>query len=196
MNVDSSRRDGGGRSADQVGVSIVPTLRLLKPAALILGVGLVGLVLGYWANAAFVPGTTPEQPIDFSHRIHAGDFEIPCLYCHSQARRSPVAGVPSVNKCVGCHNTVASDRPQIREVLQYFANKEPIPWIKVHDLPDFVYFPHKRHVAAGVECQTCHGPVETMDRVTRLAPTKMGLCLDCHKQHGVEHGLDCWTCHK
>lgn len=177
-------------------VSIVPALRALKPAALILVSGVGGLVFGYWANAAFFPGTTPGQPIDFSHRIHAGDYQIPCQYCHTQARRSAIAGVPSVSKCVGCHEVVATDRPQIREVMWYWDNKEPIPWIKVHDLPDFVYFPHKRHVLAGIECQTCHGPVETMDRVTRLAPTKMGLCLDCHKKHAVEHGLDCWTCHK
>ena len=179
-----------------MGVSIVPTLRVLRPAALMIAVGLVGLVFGYWANAAFFPGTTPEQPIDFSHKIHAGDFGVPCLYCHTEARRSTSAGVPSVNKCVGCHTIVATDRPQIREVMRYWANKEPIPWIKVHDLPDFVYFPHKRHVLAGVECQTCHGPVETMERVTRLAPMKMGLCLDCHKENAVENGLDCWTCHK
>lgn len=188
--------DPGTGTAASAGVSIVPTLKVLKPAALMLGVGLVGVAFGYGVNVVLFPGTTPEQPIDFSHRIHAGDFEIPCEYCHSQARRSPVAGVPSVNRCVGCHNVVATDRPQIREVLNYFENREPIPWIKVHDLPDFVYFPHKRHVQAGVECQTCHGPVETMERVTRMAPTKMGLCLDCHREQAVEHGTDCWTCHK
>ena len=177
-------------------VSIVPTLKVLKPAGMIAAVGLIGLVLGYYANAAFYPGTTPEQPINFSHRIHAGDFEIPCMYCHTQARRSISAGVPSVNKCVGCHNEIATDRPQIRKVINYFENKEPIPWVKVHDLPDFVYFPHKRHVQADVACQTCHGPVETMEKVTRMAPVKMGECLACHKENEVEHGLDCWTCHK
>jgi len=177
-------------------VSIVPTLKVLKPAGMIAAVGLIGLVLGYYANAAFYPGTTPEQPINFSHKIHAGDFEIPCMYCHTQARRSISAGVPSVNKCVGCHNEVATDRPQIKKVINYFENKEAIPWIKVHDLPDFVYFPHKRHVQADVECQTCHGPVETMERVTRMAPVKMGECLACHKENEVEHGTDCWTCHK
>lgn len=177
-------------------ISIVPTLKVLRPAGMIAAVGLIGLVLGYYANAAFYPGTTPEQPINFSHKIHAGEFEIPCMYCHTQARRSISAGVPSVNKCVGCHNNVATDRPQIRKVINYFENKEPIPWIKVHDLPDFVYFPHKRHVQADVECQTCHGPVESMEKVTRMAPVKMGECLACHKENEVEHGLDCWTCHK
>jgi len=177
-------------------VSIVPTLKVLRPAGMVAAVGLIGLVIGYYANAAFYPGTTPEQPINFSHKIHAGEFEIPCMYCHTQARRSISAGVPSVNKCVGCHNEVATDRPQIRKVINYFENKEPIPWIKVHDLPDFVYFPHKRHVQADVECQTCHGPVETMEKVSRMAPVKMGECLACHKENEVEHGLDCWTCHK
>ena len=179
-----------------MGVSIVPTLRVLRPAGVIIVVGFIGLVLGYWANAAFFPGTSPEQPIDFSHKIHAGDFEIPCLYCHVQARRSISAGVPSVNKCVSCHSEVATERPQIRQVMNYWENKQPIPWIKVHDLPDFVHFPHKRHVAADVECQTCHGPVETMDRVALQAPLEMGWCLNCHKENEVEHGLDCWTCHK
>ncbi|RUM53905.1 MAG: menaquinol oxidoreductase [Methylococcus sp.] len=188
-------------------VSIVPALTALKPAALVSAVTLFGLMVGYWANAAFLPGTSPEQPIAFSHKIHAGKNKIPCMYCHIQARRSISAGVPSVSKCMGCHNEVATERPQIRKLINYWKNKEPIPWIKVHDLPDFVHFTHKRHVLADIKCQTCHGPVETMDRirVTSRAidgsfqldsPWKMGLCLNCHKQHEVENGLDCWTCHK
>jgi hypothetical protein len=81
-------------------------------------------------------------------------------------------------------------------LVSYWETKEPIPWIKVHDLPDFVHFTHKRHVQADIECQTCHGPVETMDVVSREAPVKMGLCLACHRENEVEHGTDCWTCHK
>lgn len=177
-------------------VSIVPTLRALKPTAMIALVALLGVIVGYWANAAFFPGTSPIQPIQFSHRIHAGDNEIPCQYCHVQARRSASAGVPSVNKCIGCHRQVATDKPQVRLLTNYWETGEPIPWIKVHDLPDFVHFPHKRHVAAEIECQTCHGPVETMDVVSREAPLKMGLCLTCHKENEVVHGTDCWTCHK
>jgi len=179
-----------------MGVSIVPTLKVLKPAVSMIAVVLVGVLLGFGVNRTFFPGTSPEQPIKFSHKIHAGDFEIPCMHCHTQARRSISAGVPSVNKCVNCHKVVATERPQIRKVMNYWDNKEPIPWIKVHDLPDFVYFPHKRHVLAGVECQTCHGAVETMEVVVRQAPLKMGWCLNCHKDYEVEHGLDCWTCHK
>lgn len=180
----------------KTGVSIVPTLKALKPAALIVAVGLIGVGLGYWVNMKFFPGTSPDQPIAFSHRIHAGENEIPCLYCHTSARRSISAGVPSVNKCVSCHQIVVPERPQIRKVMNYWDTKEPIPWVKVHDLPDFVYFPHKRHVQAGLECQACHGPVETMDKITRIAPLKMGWCLDCHTKEHVEHGRDCLTCHK
>jgi hypothetical protein len=177
-------------------VSIVPTLKVLLPAARIALVLLVSLIAGFYANAMFFAGTSPLQPINFSHRIHAGDNEIPCLYCHVQARRSISAGVPSVNKCMGCHAEIATDSPQIRLLANYWANREPIPWVKVHDLPDFVHFTHKRHVAAGIECQTCHGPVETMDVVSREAPVEMGLCLNCHKDNEVVHGTDCWTCHK
>ena len=177
-------------------VSIVHTLRVLRPAAMIALVALTGLVVGFYVNATFFPGTSPEQPINFSHRIHAGENQIPCMYCHVQARRSISAGVPSVNKCMGCHAEVATDSPQIRLLASYFETKEPIPWIKVHDLPDFVHFTHKRHVQADIECQTCHGPVETMDVVSREAPVKMGLCLDCHRKNEVEHGTDCWTCHQ
>ena len=97
---------------------------------------------------------------------------------------------------MGCHDQVVPNSPQIRLVENYWENREPIPWIKVHDLPDFVHFTHKRHVAAGIECQTCHGPVESMDVVSREAPVKMGQCLACHKEREVEHGTDCWTCHK
>jgi len=179
-----------------MGVSIVPTLRVLRPVGLIFAVALIGLIFGYWANAAFYPGTAPQQPINFSHKVHAGDFQIECMYCHTEARRSASAGVPAVSKCVGCHENVATERPQIRLLMEYWVNQEPIPWVKVHDLPDFVHFPHKRHVAAGLDCQTCHGPVETMDVVSREAPLEMGLCLTCHKEHQVEFGLDCLTCHK
>ena len=189
--------DNQSPSGDRApGISIVPTLQALRGVWLMILGGLLGILIGYWANAAFFPDTAPEQPIAFSHQVHAGDYEIPCMYCHVQARRSPNAGVPSVNKCVGCHSVVATDRPQIQNLMNYWANQEPIPWIKVHDLPDFVHFTHKRHVQAGVECQTCHGPVETMDVVSREAPVKMGLCLDCHKKNEVQNGIDCWTCHK
>lgn len=202
-------------------VSIQPALKSLQTAALIAVVAVVGIFVGYFIDFLITDNpevSAPEQPIAFSHKIHAGDNEIPCQYCHTEARRSPSAGVPSVNKCMGCHNEVATESPLIRQVSEYWENKEPIPWVKVHDLPDFVHFTHKRHVQAGIACQTCHGPVETMDKIsvhsrnndgpTLLASTtgeimnseasavaatqndhwEMGLCLNCHKQHDVVDG--------
>ncbi|MBI3951502.1 MAG: cytochrome c3 family protein [Acidobacteria bacterium] len=136
---------------------------------------------------------TPEQPIAFSHKIHAGDFQMNCFFCHDGARRSPVAGIPSVQRCVGCHNAMTTDTPEIQKLKTYWDDKKPIQWARVHKLPEFTRFNHKRHVAAGVSCQTCHGPVETMAVVRQVSSLEMGWCLDCHKQRGA--AIDCLTCH-
>ena len=109
-----------------------------------------------------VPGA-PRQPILFSHVIHAGSFQIDCQYCHADARRSEYAGLPSVERCLGCHKVIgAQDNPEIAKIQQYVARGEPIPWVRVFKVPEFTYFPHKAHVRAEVACQTCHGPIERM----------------------------------
>lgn len=177
-------------------ISVGKALRTFRTPGLIAAFGLVGFAVGAWANAAFFTITAPDQPINFSHRVHAGDNEIPCQYCHVYAARSINAGVPSVNKCMNCHRFVAKDRPEILKVASFWEDKEPIPWVKVHDLADFVYFPHKRHVQAGVACQHCHGPVETMDKIERVSSLQMPWCVECHRENEVAHGTDCWTCHK
>lgn len=129
------------------------------------------------------------QPIKFSHRIHATDNLIPCQYCHIYARRSQVSGVPPVAICQGCHKLVASQLSEVKKVLQFWEDKKPIPWVKIHDLPDFVRYPHFKHVRArnkvypnGIRCQECHGPVEKMDVVEKFDPDfgLMGWCLKCH----------------
>ena len=168
---------------------------LVKPALVAL-VGLAGFGAGWAIDDTFYSDRSPEQPINFSHKIHATDHGIECLFCHVYADRTPSAGVPSVAKCIGCHKVIASEKPEILKLATYWENQEPIPWIKVHDVPDFVHFTHKRHVRAGLRCQECHGPVETMARVTRVANLKMPFCVDCHTEREVEHGRDCWTCHK
>lgn len=136
----------------------------------------------------------PEQPIAFSHKIHAGDFQIPCLYCHANARRSPVAGIPSVQFCMGCHKITAADRPEVQKLQGYWNRKEPIPWIKIYDQPDFVHFSHLPHIRVGIACQECHGPIETMDRVREAVVLTMDRCAACHQKR--QASLDCWTCHK
>ena len=179
-------------------VSVAAALRTFKKPALIAAALIVGFFVGHWVNAAFYSDYAPEQPIHFSHRIHAQENEIPCMHCHVHAERSASAGVPSVNKCMNCHAGMPAvwDRPEIVKLRDYWERQEPIPWIKVHDLPDFAHFPHKRHIQAGLECQQCHGAVQEMDVVQKIAPLKMQWCVDCHTERGVEHGRDCWTCHK
>jgi mono/diheme cytochrome c family protein len=161
----------------------------------------------------------PAQPIFFSHVIHAGSFQIPCLHCHADARRSEYAGLPSVERCMGCHKIIgAQDNPEIAKIHDYWRRREPIPWVRVFKVPEFTYFPHKAHVRAGVACQTCHGPIERMRVVgaetgPRLAndllnlvglrppppALSMGWCVDCHRHENAAHGakapLDCITCH-
>lgn len=141
-----------------------------------------------------IEGYKPEQPIPFSHKLHAGDKQIPCQYCHSSARRSVTSGIPPLNTCMGCHRLVRPDSPLIQKVTEHYKNNDPIKWVKVHDLPDFVHFSHKIHVTgAKMECQTCHGAVETMDVVEQVAPLQMGWCIECHRSKGAK--TDCITCH-
>ncbi len=152
---------------------------------------------GWWF---WTPGDTvdnvgyhPEQPIPFSHKNHAGDRKIPCEYCHSSARRSASAGIPSSNTCMGCHKFAATDQEPIKFLTQKFKNNEPIEWTKVHDLPDFVRFTHASHVQSGVTCQECHGKVEEMGTVSQGAPLQMGWCVSCHQERGAN--LQCEACH-
>jgi hypothetical protein len=146
----------------------------------------------------------PVQPIAFSHRLHAGDLQIACLYCHTTATRSTSAGAPPVETCYGCHRLVKLQNPQIKsaqvqspeikKMLDSWDAKKPIAWVRIHTLPDFVYFSHKRHVLKGIACQECHGEIQRMERVSQVSPLTMGWCLDCHEQRGGPR--DCDVCHK
>lgn len=158
---------------------------------LALAVGAI-TVLGLWER--LFARAEVEQPIAFSHKLHAGEKQIPCQYCHAYAGRSLVAGVPSVQTCMGCHQLIAVRRPEVRKLAAYWEQRAPIPWVKIHNVPDFVHFTHKRHIRAGVQCQACHGPVETMEQVVRFSSLEMGWCLTCHEQRGAP--VDCVTCHK
>ena len=146
-------------------------------------------------DAELAAGTTDPmaQPIDFSHEHHVTEIGIDCQFCHAYARRGPVAGIPSVQRCAGCHQTVLSEQPEIVKVLEYWDNKEPIPWVRVHDLPDYVRFSHKPHIRAGVNCADCHGDVASMEAAVQAESLSMGWCLDCHKER--EASRDCLVCH-
>ncbi len=167
--------------------------RLLIAILLAAGAGLAaGLIVLYMLPLESSPAS-PEQPLPFSHRLHAGTNQIDCEFCHRAVRTSPVAGIPSVATCRACHLYIAQDRPAIKTLLQYWQGQEPIPWVRVHKLPDHVYFPHMMHLRAGLDCSDCHGRVQTMERLTRVAVLKMGWCLNCHQKRGAS--VDCWTCH-
>ena len=177
-------------------IGVGDALSTFKSQGLIGLVLLTGFIVGYFVDTTYYTNDSPVQPIAFSHAVHVTDNEIQCLHCHVHADKTPVAGVPSVSKCMVCHRAVVPDRPEIQKLAGYLERDEPIPWIKVHDVPDFVYFTHKRHIKANLTCQQCHGPIETMDRVTRVSNLRMPWCVDCHTLNEVENGRDCWTCHK
>lgn len=159
-------------------------------------------------------GYSPNQPIAFPHRIHAGEYKIPCLYCHYGARISRHAGIPPESICMNCHRLLEKQTVEIEKLQESVQMQRPIRWVQVHNLPDFVYFNHSQHVLSGVQCQRCHGPIEQMDRVRQEAPLTMGWCLDCHREHSHQPvsairraqfnlsrtsvptaGLDCVSCH-
>lgn len=186
------------------------------------GVGVLALVLlAVFLSLAYSvkgQGAAPGQPIAFSHQVHVGQYKIDCQYCHADARRSEYAGIPSVSRCMGCHKITAADRPEIQKLAAFFNRNEPIPWIRLFKVPEYVYFPHKAHVRARVTCQTCHGPIETMTVVAAktgqnlandllnlvgLARSStaltMGWCVECHTRMNAKDGtkapLECATCH-
>jgi hypothetical protein len=207
---------------------------------LLAGIGLGILALFPKVQAFNLPGNNegyePVQPIAFSHRLHAGELGVQCLYCHSGAERSRHAGVPSAAVCMNCHRFVTTTfgairqedelaakekrsprrivSPEIQKIYRAMAlnssikpdpsqTKTPIEWVRVHNLPDFVYFEHRRHVNAGVACQNCHGAVETMERVVQATDLSMGWCVNCHRAatnsgingKSAHASTDCGVCH-
>lgn len=151
----------------------------------------------------------PKQPIPFSHKHHAGQFKIECLYCHSGTDKSQAAGVPSVELCMGCHSQFPTEYDEIegiRILKQHWEEKKPIEWVQIHRLPEHVQFRHNRHIQAGVACQTCHGAVEEIDKLHLVPDTKMGYlvpvaklemgwCISCHRQNNQQASQDCLKCH-
>ena len=136
----------------------------------------------------------PAQPIAFPHTVHAGQLQIPCTYCHVFVERSRHAGAPPLSPCMGRHSKKATEREENRKLTPPYDEKRPVEWVRVYALPEFIYFSHKRHVKAGVECAMCHGDVAGMKRVRRVNELLMGWCVSCHRVRGASR--DCATCHK
>jgi hypothetical protein len=122
-----------------------------------------------------------EQPIQFSHQHHAGGIGIDCRYCHTSVETSPSAGIPPTKTCMNCHSQIWADSPFLEPVRESFRSGKPLRWIRVHDLPDFVYFNHSVHVKKGVGCATCHGRVDRMPLMWQSASLQMEWCLECHR---------------
>lgn len=164
-------------------------------AFLVVALGFKAVINGLY-SIGVQQGYAPKQPIAFSHKLHAGDYEIDCKYCHTGAMVGKNATIPSVNICMNCHRSVKTESPQIQkiwaaadwnaETLSFGPNQKPIEWVRIHNLPDLAYFNHAQHVnVAGIECQTCHGPIETMDVVRQYSLLTMGWCVDCHRQTDI-----------
>jgi len=126
-------------------------------------------------------GYAPVQPVPYSHALHAGQLGIDCRYCHSNVEKSGVANLPTAQTCMNCHNQVKKDSPLLAVVRHSFETGESVPWVKIHKVPDYVYFNHAIHVNRGVSCVECHGKINEMEVVYHAQPLSMGFCLDCHR---------------
>lgn len=132
-------------------------------------------------------GYQPEQPIAFSHKIHAGQYQINCNYCHTGVYKSKNANIPSVNICMNCHNTIQKDSPEIKKLYAAVESNEPIEWVRIHNLPDLAYFNHAQHAnVGGLDCQTCHGPIQEMEVVYQYSELTMGWCINCHRETEIK----------
>ncbi len=142
-------------------------------------------------------GYSPEQPLPFSHELHVGQNKIQCQYCHNQVEFSKESNVPALSTCMNCHQQVngSANPDAIKKLRDAYNEGKSIEWVKVHMLPDHVQFNHQAHVARGVNCSTCHGPIETMARVYQYSDLSMGWCVNCHRQPENKAPLNCSTCH-
>ena len=152
------------------------------------------VVLSAYSGASSSQGSQPQQPINFPHTVHVQRLGMNCLYCHYTANKSPDPGLPAVSTCMGCHLIIGAQRPaiagvhpaykstEIEKLVNYYKGGQgiPIPWKRIHKVPEYVHFPHMRHVNAGVTCQTCHGKIQQMTQVYQYSSLNMGWCVSCH----------------
>jgi hypothetical protein len=160
--------------------NVLPLLSL--GGALFAGVLLIFLVWYYFSPEFTDVGYAPTQPVEYSHRLHAGQLGISCQYCHTGVEISDHAGVPPTQTCMNCHGQIRTESLRLLPVRESWASNEPIEWIKVHHLPDYAVFSHAVHVNRGVGCETCHGRVDQMEVVVQSEALSMGWCLECHRQ--------------
>jgi len=158
---------------------------VLRPGIALAAVG--GLVyasvviyLGFSPQATDV-GYMPTQPVPYSHALHVGQLGMDCRYCHTGVEKTARAAIPPTQTCMNCHSKVRANSEKLIPVRESYATGMPVPWIRVHDLPDYVYFDHSAHIRRGVGCVSCHGRIDTMEVVYQAEPLSMGWCLECHR---------------
>jgi hypothetical protein len=149
--------------------------------AVVILTAVVGIFWFYGSPKYSDVGYRPKQPVPYSHKLHAGDLGLDCRYCHSQVETSAAAGVPPTQTCMNCHKLILPESEKLLPVRESWSKRLPIMWVRVHNLPDFVYFDHSVHLNAGVGCASCHGNVAQMDVVMQKEPLSMSWCLDCHR---------------
>ena len=156
--------------------------------------GLAAIVGGLYATGSADLRVQDRQPLAFSHAFHAGRLQVNCLYCHRHAEESRIASVPSMQVCMTCHRALARETAGTEALQAAWKRGEPVNWVRLQRLPDFVYFTHEMHLRAELRCQDCHGTVERMTHTPRAPTFEMGWCVTCHTSRGAS--LDCLTCHK
>lgn len=154
--------------------------RAAIPGLLLFVVAFFGLLI-YLDRASYKVGVAIEQPVPYSHQLHVGGLKMQCQYCHTSVEKAASAAIPSTETCMGCHSQIATNSPKLQPIRDSWANNTPVQWVKVHNVPDFVYFNHSIHVAKGVGCSTCHGNIAGAAVVAKQVPMYMSWCLDCHR---------------
>lgn len=163
------------KSANALPLQIVIFLFLLGGAAT--------AAVTYYSTPKYLRvGYQPVQPVPFDHALHAGQLGLDCRYCHTSVEKSGTSGVPPAQTCMNCHSVIKTTSPLLEPVRKSFETGEPVPWVKVHQAPDYVFFNHSVHVARGVSCVECHGKVNEMNTVWHDKSHSMGFCLDCHRE--------------
>ncbi|WP_345032861.1 c-type cytochrome [Ravibacter arvi] len=188
-----SRSVDGGREVKKSGESFGSLLgraarhpAILSATAWVFVLLVVKVTLDGAFNVGVQQGYAPKQPIAFSHKLHAGEYEIDCNYCHTGVNKSRAATIPAANICMNCHGVIKRESPEIQKIYASIQNNQPIEWVRVHNLPDLAYFNHSQHVnVGGVECETCHGDIKKMEVVEQRSSLTMGWCIDCHRTTDV-----------